>query len=96
MTQKCLDLNKLRKEFGDKEDKMNEVMKRIQEQNDQCTFFLTHDKYDGSFLECTHNKKKVTAPTEILTKARTHGALFHATGGGHISKVEGDKSDIEG
>ncbi len=31
VTQKCLDSDKERREFGDEEDKMNKVMKRIQE-----------------------------------------------------------------
>ncbi len=97
MTQICLDSDEVRREFGDEEDEMNKVMKRIQEQNDQYTFFLTHSGYDGSILSCTLNKKKVTAPItcpnsqeriEILAKARMHSALFHATGGGHITHNE--------
>ncbi len=54
MVQKYLDSDKVWREFGDEEDEMNEVMKRIREQNDQCTFLLT--------LACTLNKKKVIAP----------------------------------
>ncbi len=101
MTRKCLDSDKVRREFGDEEDEMKEVMKRIQEQNDQCTFFLTRNGYDGSVLACTLNEKKVTAPVtrpniqqriEILAKARTHRALFHASGGGHITHDDFFKS----
>ncbi len=67
---------------------MNKVMK----QNDQYTFFL--DGYDGSVLAYKLNKKMVNAPIThpntqkrivVLAKARMHGALFHATGGGHIT-----------
>ncbi len=67
---------------------MNEVMKQIQEQNDQCTFFLTSWRYDGSALSFKLNKKKVTAPVtcpnsneriEVIAKAKSHGVLFHST-----------------
>ncbi len=101
VTQKCLDSDRARTEFGDEEDEMNEVMKGLKEQNDQCTFFLTLNGYDGSALACKLNKNKVTAPItcpntqqriEILARARTCGALFHATGGGHITHDDFFKS----
>ncbi len=94
VTRKCLESDKEHREFGDKEDEMDEMMKKIQEQNDKCTFSLTHHGYDGSVLASKLNKQKVTAPVtrpnsseciEVLARARTHGSLFHATGGGHIT-----------
>ncbi len=62
VTRKCLESDKVRREFGDEVDEMNEVMKRSQEQNDQCIFFLTGRGYDGSALSSKLNQKKVTAP----------------------------------
>ncbi len=59
VTRKCLDSDKVRREFGDEKDEMNEVMKGIKEQNDQCTFFLTLNGYDGSVLACKLNYNKV-------------------------------------
>ncbi len=66
----------------------------MQEQNDQCNFFITPHGYDSSMLTSKLNKKKVTAPIicptsneyiEVLAKVRTYGVLFHVTVGGHTT-----------
>lgn len=49
---KRLELEKVFREFGDEEDKMNKIIKCIQEQNDQCTIFLTCHGYDVSASAC--------------------------------------------
>ncbi len=61
VTQNCLESVKACRKFGNEVDKMNEVMKWIQEQNNQCTFFLTGRGYDGPALSSQLNKKEVTA-----------------------------------
>ncbi len=80
-TQKCLDSGKVRREFGNEDDEMNKVMKRIQEQNDQCTFFLTHHGYDRSVFTCKLNKKKVTAPihNNALKLLHRQGHMEHCS-----------------
>ncbi|KAL7465783.1 hypothetical protein ACHAXS_012907, partial [Conticribra weissflogii] len=101
VTRKCLESNQVRREFGDGDGEHDQVMLHIQSQNDMCTYFLTQRGFDGDQLKAKLNKKKnkraVTKAhsierQELLSKAKTHGALFCATGGGHITSDDFFKS----
>ena len=71
----------------------NMAMVHIQESNNVSTHFLLRNGYNGNAFKDTIKKvsrKSVTVrhSTERIEKiqqATTHGNLFHATGGGHLT-----------
>ena len=79
--------------MGDDDDATNMAMVHIQESNDVSTHFLLHHGYDGNAFKDRIkkvSKKSVTVRhsaerIEKIQQATTHGNLFHATGGGHLT-----------
>jgi NACalpha-BTF3-like transcription factor len=76
-------------------------MSAVHEHNKMCCAILLGDGYDGERFANSPNQRKIThAPSlaitrplsqehmEILNKAKTHGAMFHATGGKHLNSDE--------
>ena len=69
-------------------------MQKIQAAKNLCTYFLKEHGYNGSIFKAEVNiltkKNKTTVPEtreriKLLSAATSHGAIFHATGGGHIT-----------
>jgi hypothetical protein len=94
LTRACLQNNsQVRREMGDGEDATNTAMVHIQESNNVSTHFLLCNGYNGNAFKETIKKvsrKSVTVRhsaerIEKIQKATTHGNLFHATGGGHLT-----------
>ncbi len=79
--------------MGDDDVATNMAMVHIQESNNVSTHFLSCNGYNGNAFKDTIKKvsrKFVTEQhsTERIQKiqqATTHGSLFHATGGGHLT-----------
>ena len=70
------------------------MMHNIKSANKLSTYFLNEHGYNGSTFKAEINiltkKKKKTVPEtreiiEILASATSHGAIFHVTGGGHLT-----------
>jgi hypothetical protein len=94
LTRACLQNNsQVRREMGDDEDATNMAMVHIQESNNVSTHFLLCNGYNGNAFKDTIKKvsrKSVTVRhsserIEKIQRATTHGNLFHATGGGHLT-----------
>ena len=94
LTRKCLEDKKVRRELGDAEDDQNAIMAALEEANHTAVEFLNRRGYQGDKMKLIVNrvpkKKPVTAPHTVarqllLSKASTHGAKFHATGGSHVT-----------
>ena len=94
LTRACLQNNsQVRREIGDDDDAANTAMTRIQESNNVSTHFLSRNGFDGNVFK--DNVKKVSRKSvtvwhsmeriEKIQQATTHGNLFHATGGGHLT-----------
>ena len=94
LTCACLqNSSQVRREMGDDEDATNMAMVHIQESNNVSTHFLSCNGFDGNVYK--DNAKKVsrksvtvrhsTERIEKIQQATTHGNLFHATGGGHLT-----------
>ena len=86
--------SKVRRELGDDDDIVNQTMLQIQSTNNLSTHFLTKNGYDGSAFKVEiikreepkqvtvrHSKERVNA----LVDAKSIGAVFHATGGEHLT-----------
>ena len=79
--------------MGDDDNATNMAMVHIQESNNVSTHFLLRNEYNGIVFK--NNIKKVsrksvtvrhsTERIEKIQQATTHGHLFHATGGGHLT-----------
>ncbi len=94
LTRACLQSNsQVRRELGDDDDATNTAMLHIQESNNVSTHFLSRIGYNGKVFKNTIkkvNRKSVTVRHSMeriakIQKATTHGNLFHATGGGHLT-----------
>jgi hypothetical protein len=94
LTRACPQNNsRVRREMGDDEDATNMAMVHIQESNNVSTHFSLCNGCDDNAFKDTIKKvsrKSVTVrhSTERIEKihqATTHGNLFHATGGGHLT-----------
>ena len=95
LTRRCLTDSKVRRELGDAEDTLNELMSSIQEGNDAATALLIRHGLDGAQLRVQLKRKRqgvtrVTLPNtldrqKLLAKASTHGEKFTATGGTHLT-----------
>ena len=86
--------NQVRRELGDADDKFNLMMRHIQSTNDLSAHFLNEYGFDGSVFKVQIKEKKepsrITVPhgqerIDAISKASTHGKLFHATGGTHLT-----------
>ncbi|KAL7490610.1 hypothetical protein ACHAWT_000174 [Skeletonema menzelii] len=85
---------KVRRELNDADDGFNAMMREIQAGNISSTILLCRHGYNGQVFEATIKKKREQrAVTEehsqeridLLAKAKTHGHIFHATGGAACS-----------
>jgi hypothetical protein len=94
LTRACLQNNsQVRRELGNDNDATNTAMLHIQESNNVSTHFLSRIGYNGEVFKNTIkkvNRKSVTVRHSMeriakIQKATTHGNLFHATGGGHLT-----------
>ncbi len=81
---------KVRRELNDADDGFNAMMREIQAANISSTVLLCINGYNGKVFEATIKKKQeqraVTVQhsqerIDLLAKAKTHGHIFHATGG---------------
>jgi|EP01082_Thalassiosira_pseudonana_P008128 hypothetical protein len=86
--------DQVRRELGDADDKFNLMMRHIQSTNDLSAHFLNENGFDGSVFKVQIKEKKepsrITVPhgqerIDAIAKASTHGKLFHATGGTHLT-----------
>jgi len=79
--------------MGDDKDATSMAMVHIQESNNVSTHFLLRNGYnDNAFKDTTKNVSRKSVTVRHLTEriktiqqATTHGNLFHATGGGHLT-----------
>lgn len=94
LTKSCLTNKKVRKSLGDGNADYQRLLLNIQDANDVATHALTAGGYNGDALKRKiieipmteqiteeHSKERY----EILAKASTHGKLFSATGGTHLT-----------
>ena len=96
-TRACLQDPKVRREHGDVDDETDQmqlVMAEMQQANDTATSLLIHRGYRGDLLQAKLNQQKERAPLTVplseerqraLANAKTHGAVFAATGGMHFT-----------
>jgi hypothetical protein len=83
------------------ENPMLAKMTAVHEHNKMCCAILLAEGYDGERFGNSPNQRKITvAPSlaitrplsqehmDILNKAKTHGQMFHATGGKHLNSDE--------
>ncbi len=86
--------SQVRRELGDADDEFNLMMRHIQSTNDLSVHFLNENGFDGSAFKVQIKEKKepqrITVPhgqerIDAIAKASTHGGLFHATGGAHLT-----------
>ena len=94
LTRACLNNKKVRKSFGDGSVDYQQLLLNVQDANDVATHALTAGGMNGNALKRTiieipttqqiteeHSQERY----EILAKANTHGKLFSATGGTHLT-----------
>eukprot|EP00984_Skeletonema_dohrnii_P018305 scaffold8528_cov85-Skeletonema_dohrnii-CCMP3373.AAC.1 len=86
--------HQVRRELGDEDDKFNLKMRHIQSSNDLSIHFLNVNGFDGSAFKVQIKEKakpkRITVPhgqerIDAISTASTHGKLFHATGGTHLT-----------
>ena len=94
LTRFCLTNSKVRRSLGDGSNDYQELLKNIQDANDISTHALSSGGYNGNVLK----RELVAIPAaepiteehsqerlQLLAKANTHGKLFSATGGMHLT-----------
>ncbi len=94
LTRFCLTNSKVRRSLGDGSDDYQELLKNIQDANNISTHALSSGGYNGNVLK----RELVAIPAaepiteehsqerlKLLAKANTHGKLFSATGGMHLT-----------
>ena len=93
-TMACLYDPAVSRELGDGHDEMTAMMHCIQDANDMCTAWLETAGYNSEPLWAKLKMKPVAQPVfephsqeriKAMVKASTHGGLFCATGGGHLT-----------
>ena len=96
-TRACLQDPKVRREQGDvteEEDPMQLAMKEMQQANDNATNLLILRGYQGNLLQAKLKQHKERAALTVplsnerqlaLANAKSHGAVFAATGGTHFT-----------
>ena len=94
LSRKCITSPKVRRSIGDGDNEQQLVVNLITENNIIACNALTLEGYNGDMMrvmlnpiECT---KVITAPhtqdrIELLSNAKTHGSIFAATGGKHLT-----------
>eukprot|EP00804_Cyclotella_cryptica_P026199 CCRYP_009772-RA/>CCRYP_009772-RA protein AED:0.17 eAED:0.17 QI:0/0/0/1/0/0/3/0/383 len=94
LTRACLkNQNQVRRKMGDAKDAANNTMQHIQTTNYLSTYFLKEHCFNSDALKASLKKVKKQSVTvrnsqewiDAISKATTHGNLFHATGGGHLT-----------
>ena len=94
LTRACLNNKKVQKSLGDGSVDYQQLLLNVQDANDVATHALTAGGMNGNALKRTiieipttqqiteeHSQERY----EILAKANTHGKLFSATGGTHLT-----------
>jgi len=94
LTRACMLNKKVRRSLGDGSDEYQQMLLNIQNANDISTNALTTGGYNGNVMR----REILAIPTteqiteehsaerlQLLTKSNTHGKLFTATGGGHLT-----------
>ena len=79
--------------MGDAKDTANNTIHLIQSANNHLTFFLKEHGFNSDVLKASVKKVKKQSVTvrnlqewiDAISQATTHGNLFHATGGGHLT-----------
>ena len=94
LTRACLqNHNQVRREMGDAKDAANNTMQLIQSTNDLSTYFLKEHGFNSDVFKASIKKVQKQSVTvrnsqeriDAISQATTHGNLFHATGGGHLT-----------
>ena len=94
LTRYCLNDKKVRKSIGDGTADFQQLLLNIQDANDMATHALTNGGYNGAALKRTiveiPTLEKITEENskeryDVLKKANTHGKLFSALGGFHLT-----------
>ena len=94
MTRKCLSDKKVRRELGDAADDVNNLIVALQEANTSACNLLSLRGYDVDLMRVEANSvpktPNITEPHSqerilLLSKAKTHGEKFTATGGAHLT-----------
>jgi len=95
LTRFCLTNKKVRKSLGDGSDNYQQMLLNIQDANDVATHALISAGYNGKALRraivaIPTSEEQITeehseARLQLLAKANTHGKLFSATGGCHLT-----------
>lgn len=94
LTRACMLNNKVRRSLGDGSDDYQQMLLNIQTANDVSTNALSTGGYNGNVMR----REILAIPTteqiteehsaerlQLLMKSNTHGKLFTATGGGHLT-----------
>jgi len=101
MTRACLNDAKVRHELGAGGTNMEETMLNVQLSNIVACNVLEQNGYASDALRATINVTQTAEPITVpntaarvalLAKAKTHGAKFTVTGGGHITSADMFKS----
>ena len=79
--------------MGDTKDAANNTIQLIQSTNNLSTFFLKEHGFNSDVLKCSIKKVKNQFVTmrhsqeriNAINQVTTHGNLFHANGGGHLT-----------
>eukprot|EP00804_Cyclotella_cryptica_P021850 CCRYP_000824-RA/>CCRYP_000824-RA protein AED:0.27 eAED:0.34 QI:0/0/0/1/0/0/5/0/237 len=89
LTQSCLKKhNQIPRKMGDAKDAANNTMRHTQTTNDLSRYFLKEHGFNSDVLKVSIKRLKNNNSQEridAISKATTHGNLFHETGGGHLS-----------
>jgi hypothetical protein len=95
LSRKCLKSKKVRLLIGDGDEEQQALVYLIQEHNTLACTALTLAGYNDQFMQVkakpTTSTKVITLPhtqeqIELLSKAKKHGQIFAATGGGSFDK----------
>ena len=95
LTRACLSDKNVRRELGDADDDSNSLMIGLQQANSNAVALLSRRGYNASHFAAKMKRvpKKTSAVTEphskerilLLADAKTHGAMFVATHGDHLT-----------
>ncbi len=94
LSRKCLQSPKVRRSIGDEDDDQQALVHLIVEHNVIACNALSLEGYDGDMMKVTlkpvNRTTVVTVPhsqerIDLLRQAKTHGSIFTATGGVHLT-----------
>ena len=94
LSRKCLQSPKVRRSIGDGDDDQQALVHLIVEHNVIACNALSLEGYDGDMMKVTlkpvNRTTVVTVPhsqerIDLLSQAKTHGSIFAATGGVHLT-----------